>query len=948
MPDPPGDFSALLDAHGAPTPYRRSKLTLDVPESVLVESAYYSARFRGEIAPSLGMRTFTSGNWDDAADGAKPAYLWPCGCWTNSPLPYNVEQLIGHTSADTISTSAHAGVFNHAVAGPESALVPMASTDPNTAEGLLLTPTVSTVPMPEVASTVPSNLPPLSDHVYRRNVDLSAGRDATTYPLRVRSILAPPVATTPAVPYLAPPTLMPAVPPQDMDPVLVAHNLPPDTGVVIRFWYNSRSYGPLIGFSFGQYHLSFRAGYAHLWERCRPKGGGDPRWRERFGFPLNVGPFGALGVHEVQLMVFPVIGPRGELYLNFVGKGLTRSTQIPGMVGGTNTSSPTERVWQASPQTRGDDEDAAPGHVTAGGQAIVYANRQVDVDWQFSRLIFDKYSRLTDDPHGASGPMAARYWGLVTVPGMDTRIVPASGPIPTDGPSLTAKLTTLPGGAVDLGGGVGLVGVYNGAALTAKRVRPTFGFHGVDIPANFSGYCRRPAILWGYVLGREEVRVEIAPGEFDMDLQEAHLAADEGDARQIGGVARVIRTSASPTRSARLLTRGAFTAQVTTQWVPPGGDPNAPLTLRLFRGEVDRAAYERFPPHEPDQFPGEEWGVHDLPLLGPSKRLQDRTSRTLITLRRYAYDTEAGMAIIPPLNVPMPLPWKVTRVIRDLLMLGGFGLDQIDIPDLPIRLFMGLGADTSHLVVDACTSLAERAVRLARNYLGMVLVFDAAAGTRGQWKLIAPPPEGTAPIYHFVLEPPAGRDVIAPHLPSHYPANTTFARDVQQLRKIAPEGNHLWIFTAPDHQRTGGFKYERHFYNDEAYQVPGFSTTPDPDSPHYTDGCESIIACPMPELFQGDDRPALTYHALMAVGWRIFNYSCRARHIRTIRAPLWPIQDPTGGYWRPLRYGDPVSYNGQAGWFVNTPGIEIQADPNQEQTLEIMRLCPLRSLPAGV
>lgn len=937
-----GDFSGLLDAHGAPTPYRRSKITLDVPDSALLEDAYYSARFRGEIAPHIGMKG--SNIADAVSTGAKGAFIWPCGCWTTVPLPFTIEELSQAATADSTPSGPGVGVLGVGATGPEATTVPSPTTSPNTATGVLVTPTVATTPIPEIATSTPANQPTLADWFHRRLLDLSAGFTPSTYPLKVPGVLTPPKVSIPSSPISSPPTMLAQVPTSDLDPVQKTLNLPPDTGVVIRFRLFGTTGGRRGMFAaahFGQYALAFfGSGTATLFEFCLDAEGAA-QTRERFSFPYCTGdPVG----QEHLLMVWPTMGPVGEKYINFIGKGLTRVTSIPGTIGGADTSSPTERVYMPSPLTRGTDQDAAPDHVTKGGPAVFSVDRQVDLDWQFSRLMFAKGGILEDEPHASAEASTSRAWTMQAVIGMNT--VFSTNTIPTGVPYIQAWLKNLNADTTDTGATSN--GVFGTQALTARHVKPKFILTGYDSPAGYSAYCRQPPILWGYTLARQGVIADIDPGSFDLDFLEARLTGDLGDPRQVGGMVRVMTTSASPARASRLQQRAAFTAEVTTQWVPPGGDTGSPMTLRLFRGKVDRSTFDRMAPHDAGQFPGDTWGEHSLPLVGRWERIARHTSRTIWTLKRYAIDPYAPPTYLPGQPTPIPTPWKVTDVLRDILQIAGEPPDMIDIPDLPIRLFMGLGADTSHLVVDACTSLAERAVRLARNYLGMVLVFDAAAGTRGQWKLIAPPPEGTAPIYHFVLEPPAGRDVIAPHLPSHYPANTTFARDVQQLRKVAPEGNHLWIFTAPDQQRTGGFKYERHFYNDEAYQVPGFSTTPDPDSPHYTDGCESIIACPMPELFQGDDRPALTYHALMAVGWRIFNYSCRARHIRTIRAPLWPIQDPTGGYWRPLRYGDPVSYNGQAGWFVNTPGIEIQADPNQEQTLEIMRLCPLRSLPAGV
>ena len=946
------DFGNLVDPDDALTPNRTSRIRFDVAETVVLADGYTAARFRGEIAAGAGVKAFTP--QELVNDGARFAFLWPCGVWTCAPLPFLAEELEAVPSADSPSSGMTVGVIGAPQVGPEAGTSPLPTTDPAAGDGIYSGPSTTLTPVPDIASSVPANAPPLSDWRSRKNIDLSGVLSPGTYPLALSGVLAPPVVSIPSAPILAPPAPLPAVNVADRDTVVrTTLNLPADTGVLIRF-----AFGGIPGFTppvicgarFGQYYLEFGgSGIAHLWEYCRATPEGSPRYIHRYAFPYCHGD----PVQENhQIMVYPVLGPKGEKYLNFIGKALTRSTSIPASINASDASAPTERVYTASWLTRGLDVDESPGHVTYAGPAWLDVNRQLfNLEWQFGRLIFAKGALLPDAPHSSEPLPTSRMWGMYVVPAMETQFS-TNGPV-TGAPWVSAALKNVNTGATDYGGLLPN-GRFETEAATAWLVQPNFVLTGYDSPSNHSAYCRRPAGLWGYILGRAPIFNTIEPGEFEMDHAGFNLTGDNGDPRSAGGSGSLWRTSASPARAERLVKRGTLSAVVETDLLTPG--TGAPITVRLFRGDAVRNDYDLKPGfpngslrgNAMDDFlayPGIDWGSHDIKLVPLFARLSEHTTRTVWSLRRYAYDPNAPLTVLPGGGAPIPTPWKATDVIKDLLGLAGFPPEMIAIPDLPIRLFYGLGVDASIMTVDPNTNLAERCVALARNFLGRFLVFDAAAGDYGQWTLIAIPPPGTAALANIVEGPASATYVPAPHLPSHYPANTLLVVDQRTGYTNKPGQNHLWIFTAPDATKTGGVRMERHFYNWDSYQVPGCAVVPDPESEQYI-GREIKAVCPMPELFQGDSDPSLTYSALMQVGFRIFQNACRAQAVKRVTVPFWPIQDPVLGHWRPLRYGDPVTYNGDPDWFVKSPGISLPGDRNQRQQLEIAKLIPITGLAA--
>jgi len=196
-------------------------------------------------------------------------------------------------------------------------------------------------------------------------------------------------------------------------------------------------------------------------------------------------------------------------------------------------------------------------------------------------------------------------------------------------------------------------------------------------------------------------------------------------------------------------------------------------------------------------------------------------------------------------------------------------------------------------------------------------------------------------MWNFVtnrtISDPVG-GAILPHGSAAYAANTGPITDNVRYSTIRPEGNHLWLFTAPPFNGAGSWRSEAHLFNYRSYKVPGMTAQPDPNSAHYL-GFEKMIIVPDAGLIVPGSME-LTQRAVNIAARRVFTYACLPRQVMPVRSPFVIVNDLRNGRPRPLRYYDAVTVNGQGGWYVRTPTVEITA-PNHWGTYELERIVPL-------
>jgi len=123
--------------------------------------------------------------------------------------------------------------------------------------------------------------------------------------------------------------------------------------------------------------------------------------------------------------------------------------------------------------------------------------------------------------------------------------------------------------------------------------------------------------------------------------------------------------------------------------------------------------------------------------------------------------------------------------------------------------------------------------------------------------------------------------------------------------------------------------------------VPGCTTAPNPDHPDYLGYCKKIEIIADYLYVPGPDNTA-TQAAVNWVCRRLYDFLCHGQLIVKIKAPLVFINDPAiagsaSNGWRPLRFQDPVSLDGDATWLVKSVNIDYSNDRIQMATYELIQ-----------
>lgn len=679
----------------------------------------------------------------------------------------------------------------------------------------------------------------------------------------------------------------------------------------------------VLFFGFGQYSLGIKGdGKAELWEYCRDAAG-TYRWVQRAQFQYSR-PAETSGVTH-KLLIFPHFGANGEKHIVFSGAHLESSVGISGTGTGARNTFTQDWVYTASDLHRGTDYDESPEAVTKAAPIRLDIRRDLRVFFQISRLVYPITGTLTDQPSAL--PLSA-----------------------TDIP-LTLDLFAKIPDTTDLA----LPFAINTTVRDAVTGLET-GIKHPYIEFEFTGDTTDTPILRGYNLHRPTVTIDDGPGAFEALALSANVSAGDGDVRNASATVRIADFTNAFNR---LANRGMLAAKVITTFTPP---LSSEIEVVLHQGYAIRPERERWGKADAAvlrdsgitqgrqqgglnnganpvaAYPSPEASTYDVLMAGVWERLQEHDTRRALTLRFFSEDPDAPKDA----KTGQRQPWKVTEVIKEGLRACGYSEEQINIADNPMRLWPGIRGTTNNLdqIIDINTEVGSFIIALARNYLGATLAWDANAGTDGgQWILLYSPPPGQTPVCHFVTYPAA--DDAPAHLLGQHPANTYFVKGPVKSYNIYPEHNHILVFTAPKLGAGGGVLFPAERHNHASYKVPGSLVVPDPLSPHYI-GRERLIIVPEPTLYagQGKANAAKTQAAVNFTCNRLFNYACRGRRVMPLETQLPIIQD-AAGHWRPLRWGDAVSYNTATEWYARSCNPNITHSDNQEAFIEIELLEPL-------
>ena len=829
------------DAQAGPTPGRITTLTLDVPETVLVEPGLNALRRGSDI--SLG----SSEGVGAQLVGVK---YWSSGAYSFAPIQEDISNI--YEGSDGQSSILQASDFS-----------------------LLQLNDHAGTPAPAVVTRKNQIQAPLTGSAYAASV--SASGDPFLHKVfpaggSVDPSLVP--ANSALVANGLSPVLPNATSPMDRTGLSTA-TFPQDAPFFIR-WSTEGSphdypmYTHTVGF--GQYAVVFTGdGKALLYENCHDSGG-TLRWvrraKWRYSSPKQV----MKTSHTLAL--WPHIGPNAKSkFIAFGNNQLDVAQEInTGFKANSKNVAAHEYVYRADSAVRGQDVDeAGAGHVTTAGPVWWDTRRDLRVKIQISKFAWAKSGTLIDFAHSVG------------------TAVGNANPV-----SLTMAKVTPPGCT--------LTGVVKDAKTQAAFVPGTDSQPYPEF--TFSGDGTNTPILYAYRLRQDPVTQAVAPGAFSVDLDRVSISGYSGDPSEESASVGAYDLGAVHTR---LTKRGRFSAMLTTT------DPVVG-TVVLFRGYAVRPSSRVMAGGLPagfngrgagQSYPAAGWRSYEIPLMGMYMRLAEKVTPNF------------GIFGQDPASSTY-LPMKVTDVIRRLLLFCGFTSAQVDIPDLSVRLWPGNSNSIDDQVIQPGADIADCILRLTRNYLGAYLWWNPNNGSSGKWQLLfgtQPASDGTfTPVYNFVTSGPPQSARTVPTHPGAYPPLTTFIDGGPEFETIPPAYNTVVVST--DSPLTGTntrLKSVAYAYNFLSFPVPGSTVTSNPEHPDYIGYClplEIIDPC-----LEGDT-DADTWAAVAWTARRAYDFYCHAQALVRFSAPLVLIRDAGLGQYRPLRFQDPISIDGDSSWLI--------------------------------
>lgn len=339
----------------------------------------------------------------------------------------------------------------------------------------------------------------------------------------------------------------------------------------------------------------------------------------------------------------------------------------------------------------------------------------------------------------------------------------------------------------------------------------------------------------------------------------------------------------------------------------------------LFEGEVARANARKKGKSRTYPVPG--YRAYDVSLVGVWARLAEH-----VNVDPMYFDVDEDAPIDPLWNGKPP--WKITAVISYCLEKCGFPEAARDIPDLPIRLWPSDAKTEDEFRVQPTASLAEFIQKLAREYLGMVLVWDPNAGAAGLWRLLANPQAPYNVVAHF-REGPAAAGRLSMH-PNSYSTGEAGIREFESFVR-PPECNYVLVVGADMSIPTevGPGRTAAFMYNAASFDFYG--ATSDPTNADYLGRYVPVIHC---------DHTLRTQEACAWVCRRIYDFAAHGQKWLRFTTPLLLITDPLDTSQvrtRPVRINDAVyvTVSGATSTaVVRSCNVGYRSDGAQMQTVE--------------
>lgn len=656
----------------------------------------------------------------------------------------------------------------------------------------------------------------------------------------------------------------------------------------------------VILFDFGQYSLAIKGnGTAELFEYCRDSAGVFA-YRERASFQYSRQANISDAAHSMAIYPFAIDNNR---YISFIGNALDGANYISGQVSSDqDRANVTEFIYMVDSGLRGGDLDESPGFVTKSGVISFSIRRDLRPKIQISKLGY-ALSGVIEDLPDALPPFISNLEPL-TMEVYGTQ--PAGTSISTEILDADTGTTFIPGTHHKL------------------YVKITLTGNGLVSPA-----------ISGYALKRKAVTVTNSPGEFfvnsDEHLLNISVSSGGGDiSPEYGNVVISDRKG----ELTKLRTRGEFACKLVVEYNPPDEVPQDIILLRgslvrpksTFKGKPIGTLSGGFGNGVEDECPSNTYHDISAPLLGVWYQLQKRVETRFF--RQFKID---------PLQTDQP--YKVTSAMIEVLKSSGFSADMIDIPDLPYRLYSGRFNKQADDVIQAGSQYGNILQTWSRNYLGAYLYFEPNAGDNGKWKLLYRPKPTSANVWTFTNEPSCAS--LPPHLESAYSSLVSPIFSMPEYEVIPPEFNLVYVCCpVPLEGRSNKIVVANYASNPKSFDVPGFTTTADPDNEDYIGESRPLVIVDTSLAGVGGNGQTAFQQTQNAVNFmvrRLYDFTCHAQKVVRFTAPFVFLNDASIGKYRPIRFGDCVDVMGEK-YYINSVSANWNNERMQLASYECLRV----------
>lgn len=358
-----------------------------------------------------------------------------------------------------------------------------------------------------------------------------------------------------------------------------------------------------------------------------------------------------------------------------------------------------------------------------------------------------------------------------------------------------------------------------------------------------------------------------------------------------------------------LRSRGKTSVRVSTTFDEGGTESTA--TCVIFDGYTGRVT-NHLRGKDAMVYPDPEWRDLEIECEGKWQRLTERFFHARIPF----HDSTTSPSRATDTDGDRLVPWKATDVIRHLLLQCGWGEEELEIPDLDIRLFIRADQKPDGVtILMPGTSVASYLAMICRDFVNGFLFWEPNAKSDGAW-ILRQPPDGTEdPLWTFTLDRPPAGPRLAHQSVSYGDAISPILGPDERFAfsgwVTPPEGNVVTVSGGWD-QKTGR-RFQTTIVNEESFDAPLHPATADSSNLDYV-GHGGVV--PVEYV----DTSLDSQQACDWIARRVYNLALRGRKFVAFTAELVLVDRQTAEPEvfttrprSPLRPGDLVNIQDQEG-----------------------------------